>query len=58
MGYQFWSEEKDVTGDDSLTVPIPHQDVTITVQGDYNGDMLAIDEINVYLFLGHLFVHS
>jgi len=50
VGYQFWSAEEEVTGDESLAIPIPHQDVNITVQGDYNGDLTPIEGIPAYLF--------
>ena len=49
-GYQFWSLSLEVAGDDSLLLSIPHQDVTITVQGDYDSDIQAKENINVYLF--------
>lgn len=50
LGYQFWSAEIAVTGDDNLIIPILHQDVTITVQGDDNGNVQVIEDIEVYLF--------
>jgi RHS repeat-associated protein len=50
MGYQFWSTVVTVTSDDALLVSIPHEDVTVTVHGDDNGDTEARDGVNVYLF--------
>jgi YD repeat-containing protein len=50
LGYHFWSLEHAVTGDDSLLIPIPHQDVTMTVEGDNNADVEAREGLNVYLF--------
>lgn len=35
LGYQFWSPVYTVTGNLSETFTIAHQDVTLTVQGDY-----------------------
>ena len=31
LGYQFWSEQTQVTGDTAITLTIPHQQVEITV---------------------------
>ncbi|MDY6839804.1 MAG: RHS repeat-associated core domain-containing protein [Thermodesulfobacteriota bacterium] len=50
MGYQFWGLEKEVTGNDSLPISIPHADVTVTVQGDFDTDLEAREDLNVYLF--------
>jgi len=50
MGYQFWTA--DFTVPDTLSMPqtISHQDVMISVQGDYDGDVQALGDIKVYLF--------
>ncbi len=37
LGYQFWSQVYSIDGDISGTLTIAHQDVTITVQGEYQG---------------------
>lgn len=50
LGYQFWTEIFSVPGGTSLTQAIPHQNVTITVSGDYNGDIQAKANVNTYLF--------
>ncbi|MFH2044003.1 MAG: RHS repeat-associated core domain-containing protein [Pseudomonadota bacterium] len=50
LGYQFWTFVFAVPDINTLTHNIGHQDVTITVNGDYNGDVVAFENINVYLF--------
>jgi RHS repeat-associated protein len=50
LGYQYWTSVFTVPGAASLTHSIPHQDVTVTVRGDYNGDVQPKSEINLYLF--------
>jgi len=47
---QFWSDSIAVNDDASLTLTIPHQDVVITVQGDYDGNIEPREGLNVYLF--------
>jgi Big-like domain-containing protein/FG-GAP repeat protein/K319-like protein len=49
FGYQFWSQVYSVGGDISETLTIAHQDVTITVQGEYQG-MQPLAGLPVYLF--------
>jgi FG-GAP repeat protein/glucodextranase-like protein len=49
LGYQFWSPVYTVTGNLSETFTIAHQDVTLTVQGDYPSTE-PIPNIPVYLF--------
>jgi len=50
LGYQFWSDVVSIYSNTSFTLSIPHQDVTVTIQGDYAGDINPIDGIKVYLF--------
>ncbi len=50
MGYQFWSELISVQDDTSFDMTLPHQDQTITIQGDYNGDIEPKEHIPFYLF--------
>ncbi len=50
LGYQFWSDEVTLSSDENLLLSIPHQDVTVTVQGDYNDNVESIEGLNVYLF--------
>jgi len=49
LGYQFWSPVYSVNGNISETLTIAHQDVTITVQGEYQG-MQPLAGLPVYLF--------
>jgi RHS repeat-associated protein len=50
LGYQYWTEEFSSPATSATSLSIAHQDVTITVTGDYNGDVLAKEEVPVYLF--------
>ncbi|MDD4986456.1 MAG: RHS domain-containing protein, partial [Dehalococcoidales bacterium] len=50
LGRQFWTEMFEVPDATSLAHAIPHQNVTITVSGDYNGDVQPRSGISVYLF--------
>ncbi len=49
LGYQFWSPVYTINGNLSETLTIAHQDVTLTVQGDYPSPE-PISNIPVYLF--------
>ncbi|MFZ0450266.1 MAG: RHS repeat-associated core domain-containing protein, partial [Desulfatiglandaceae bacterium] len=46
----FWTDPFTVPEAASLTKIIPHQDVTITVNGDFNGDVLPFPNLKTYLF--------
>lgn len=50
MGYPFWTNVVGVFGNTNYDLMIPHQDVTITVERDYNGDIQPMQGRNVYLF--------
>ena len=50
LGYQFWTEIFSVPATLSLTHTIPHQNVTVTVEGDYSEDIQPFASLNVYLF--------
>lgn len=50
LGYQFWSDVIGVYDNTSSILDIPHQDVPITVQGNYDGDVEHRVDLNVYLF--------
>lgn len=50
LGYHFWTESFPVPETASLTKTILHQDVTVTVNGDYNGDALPFPNLKTYLF--------
>jgi len=50
LGCQFWGQDISVTGNETTLVSIPHQDVTLTVNGDYDGDVIPLEDLSVYLF--------
>jgi len=50
LGYQFWTGTFSVPDTSFLDYLIPRQDVTATIQGDYDGDIHPIVGIKVYLF--------
>jgi hypothetical protein len=50
LGYQFWSMDYPVTKDTSVTLPIPHEPVEITVQGAYQDAAEPFVNIPVYLY--------
>jgi YD repeat-containing protein len=50
LGYQFWSDEAQVTGTTEITLTIPHQAVEITVQGSFQGANEPFEGVSVYLF--------
>jgi len=50
MGYQFWTNEFSVPVTSELTLEIPHQDVAISVQTDYNGDLVPLESVKMHLF--------
>jgi hypothetical protein len=49
LGYQFWSEVYTVPTVLSGTLSIPHQNITITVEGVYQGSQ-PLAGVNAYLF--------
>ena len=50
LGYQFWSETIGVYGDTASSLTIPHQDVSVVVEGNCNGSVEPRSNLNVYLF--------
>ena len=50
MGYQYWSADTNVTTNIDISITVPHQDVTITVQTDFQGSFDPIAGANVYLY--------
>ncbi len=50
LGYQFWSEDTEVTTDTNTDFTIAHQDLSITVNGMFQGTPDPVEGINVYLF--------
>ena len=50
LGYQFWTDIFTIPTETSIDFTIPHQDVTVTVTSDYNGDVIPLEGISVFLF--------
>jgi len=50
LGYEFWTEQVDVFHDLLFEFTIPHQEVTITVEGVLAADVQPRTDIPVYLF--------
>ena len=50
LGYQFWTIVFHIPGLLSLTHTVPHHDVTITIQRNYDSDILPGDNLKAYLF--------
>jgi hypothetical protein len=50
LGYPFWSADYPVTKDTSVTLPIPHESVEITVQGVYQESAEPFVNVPVYLY--------
>jgi hypothetical protein len=50
LGYSFWSDNLNKNSTPALDFVVPHQDITITVKGDYNNDLNDKKGIKVYLF--------
>lgn len=49
-GFQFWSSQLTIDSDETYSLTIPHQEVTVTVTGDYAGDVLPMVNYKVYMF--------
>ena len=50
MGYQFWTDVFSIPSADALTYTIPHDEIVVTVNGEWGGDVAPIEDISVYLF--------
>jgi YD repeat-containing protein len=50
LGYQFWSNETEVTGDTAIVLAIPHQSVEIQVRGVFQGAVEPFAGVTTYLF--------
>ncbi|MBW1912957.1 MAG: hypothetical protein JRI43_07325, partial [Deltaproteobacteria bacterium] len=50
LGVQFWSQDTTVSEDTNITLPIPHQNVVITVEGSFQDSPDPVEGITVYLF--------
>ena len=53
LGYQYWTQSIEVLADTETWLTINHKDINILVEGDDNGDIKLIKDINVYLFTSH-----
>jgi hypothetical protein len=50
LGYQYWSQDVVVPETLETAVLIPHQDVTITLSGVYNGERTPLNGRRIHLF--------
>jgi RHS repeat-associated protein len=50
LGYKYWTEVFTIPVASDIIFEIFHQDVTVTVSGDDNGDIQAKEGVKVYLF--------
>jgi hypothetical protein len=50
LGYPFWTEPFAIPAASVLSFDIPHQDTVVTVQHNYNGDIVAGENLQTYLF--------
>jgi RHS repeat-associated protein len=50
MGYQFWTPDYTVPNNQSDVLAIAHQDVTVTVNEKFGVDVVALENVPVYLF--------
>jgi YD repeat-containing protein len=50
LGYQFWSEQAQVTADTAIALSITHQQVEITVRGSFQGAVEPFAGVTAYLF--------
>ncbi|MDY7034990.1 MAG: DUF6531 domain-containing protein, partial [Thermodesulfobacteriota bacterium] len=50
LGFQFWSNDVLVSTGLEVNLPIPHQQVQITVEGLFQGESEPIEGLRVYLF--------
>ncbi|MCK5614446.1 RHS domain-containing protein [Candidatus Pacearchaeota archaeon] len=50
LGYKFWADLTSVENDTQIDLVIPHQQITVTVNGDYNGDLESRANQPVSLF--------
>jgi hypothetical protein len=50
LGYQYWSDQTAVAGNTDISITVTHQDVVISVQGNYQSVQEPIQGIKVYLF--------
>ncbi len=50
MGYQFWSVESSILEDTAIDLTIGHQDIVISVDGQFRSTTTALEGIPVHLF--------
>ena len=50
LGYQFWSDPVSVGENIQMDLTIPHTDVTVSLNGSYQGTDTPIENIRMYLF--------
>jgi len=50
LGSRYWSAETQVNEDTAISLPIPHRDVAIDVQGVFQGSQVPLGGARVYLF--------
>ena len=50
LGYQFWTDPLVITQDTAVDLSIPHMDVTVSLNGNYQGLNTPLDNIRLYLF--------
>ena len=50
LGYQFWSDPVAIAGNTQIDLAIPHTDVTVSLNGTYQGTDTPIENIRMYLF--------
>ncbi|CAB1080534.1 hypothetical protein D1AOALGA4SA_8213 [Olavius algarvensis Delta 1 endosymbiont] len=50
LGYRYWTDAFSIPSASELLFEIYHQDVTVTVSGDYDGDVKLLADVPVYLF--------
>ncbi len=50
LGYAFWTDSVLVTTDTHIDLTVPHQDVTLTLSGVFQGAPEPVPDVRVYLF--------
>ncbi len=50
IGYQFWTEDTNVSDDTSIDLTLPHQNIEISIQSEYQGLHNPITDIKACLF--------
>ena len=50
LGYQYWTDEFSIPATSAVSLAIVNQDISVMVSGDHNGEVLARENIPLYLF--------